>query len=186
MKKIITGFLGLVVVAGLVGGAAYALFSSQATASGLEFATGNANLQISVDGNYYYPVWNFGNAFFDGLFPGSDVTGTQFLLKNSSSSNFALTLTGVLTSGGSGDWGALKDVVTVGFDYFNGTWQSAPGFATLDQWNTIGYTLPGGNLANGDQRWYRIHVQVPSTADNSIANKSLTGAIFTFTGTQVP
>jgi len=46
MRKILTGFLGLVLVAAVVSGTAYALFSSTVTANGVTFSTGNAKLEF--------------------------------------------------------------------------------------------------------------------------------------------
>jgi predicted ribosomally synthesized peptide with SipW-like signal peptide len=191
MRKIITGFLGLILVAGLVGGAAYALLSSQSTVSGVSFAVGNANLQVSPNGTDYSTDINFAGAFFTGLFPTSDVLGGQFQLKNNSDVNIALSLTGKLNNGvvegAPGSWDALKDAVQVGFDYYDGAnWVTAPGFATLNLWNTTGFTLAGGNLAQGTQRWYRMHVKISPDTDSTIAGKSLTSTVFTFTGTQAP
>lgn len=191
MKKIITGFLGLILVVGLVGGAAFALLSSQATVSGVSFVVGNANLQVSANGSDYSSDVNFSGAFFTGLYPTSDVVGEQFLLKNSSDVNIALSLNAKLNDGASespvGSWDVLKDAVQVGFDYYDGSnWVEAPGYATLNQWNATGYALAGGNIAQGDQRWYRMHVKISPDTDSAIAGKSLTSTVFTFTGTQAP
>jgi len=190
MKKIIAGFLGLVMLVTVVGGTAFALFSATAKVSGVTFATGNADLKISTDGSNYYNPYNFGGSFFSKLYPAINTVGPQFLIKNTSNSNIALILSvqlknGDVTENPAGSWAVLKDVVQVGFDYYDGSWHTA-GLATLAQWNSPGYSLEGGNLAQGNQRWYRIHVVVPSTADNTIADKGLYSTIFTFTGTQAP
>lgn len=170
-------------------GTAYALFSTTASVSGITIAAGNAGLEIGTDGSSYWPDYNFSGSFFDKLYPGVNIFGPQFLIKNTSDANVDLALFAQLKDGDaiespSGSWAALKDQIYIGFDYYEGTQWKTAGTATLANWNSPGYALEGGALAHGDQRWYRIHVTIPSGADNSIANKGLTNVKFTFTGTQ--
>ncbi|MFH0772757.1 MAG: hypothetical protein V1922_00380 [bacterium] len=190
MNKIIAGFIGLLMVTAVVGGTAYALFFSTATVSGVTFATGNADLLVSANGINYSQDYNFAGTFFTGLYPTQDVVGSQFSLKNNSTANIALDLVAQLNGGApelhSGfSWDALKDVIYVGFDYYNGTWNTATQRHTLNQWFTSSYALEGGNLPFGTSRWYRMHVSV-ANAGNEIADQGLTSTVFTFTGTQKP
>jgi len=48
MRKILTGFLGLVMVVAVVGGTAYALFSSIVTVNNVAISAGNATLQFGT------------------------------------------------------------------------------------------------------------------------------------------
>lgn len=192
MQKIISGFLGLVLVLTVVAGVAYAAFSSQASVSGVTFATGNAALQISKTGG---EDWNstidFANTIFLGLFPLAERT-QEFDLKNNSSSVISLDLAAKLRDGVTettpGDWDALKDKISISFEWWDvatSTYQTT-GWATLNQWNTPGYPLEGGSLAPGATRWYRFHVKVADATSAEIAGKSISNVFFDFTGTQAP
>lgn len=189
MKKIIGGIIGLMLTISIGVGTAYATFSTTGAVSGISIVAGNAGLGISTNGSSYYPDYGFQGSFFDKLYPGVNTFGPQFLIKNISTANVSLNLFAQLKDGDvteypAGSWAALKDQVKIGFDYYNGTDWITAGTATLAQWNSIGYSLEGGNLAQNGQRWYRIHVTIDPSVDNSIANKGLTNVKFTFTGTQ--
>lgn len=188
MKKIIAGILGIVLILSVTGGTAYALFSSTATVSNVAFTTGNANLTVGIDGQTYASNLDVGSVKFNNLFPKAEDT-YQFSLKNESTSPISLSLAAKLNNGVTeslaGSWNTLKDVVSVSFDYYDGSSWIPAGFATLNQWNAAGYGLDGGVLAPDASRWYKMHVKV-ADADNSIAGKGINNVVFTFTGTQAP
>jgi hypothetical protein len=179
MNKIFAGIVGLMLVVGVTSGTAYALFSSKATASGVTFATGNADLRI-WDGDSFEA--DRPSAFtFTGLYPG--YTGTQLLqLKNMSTSPIALTIKGILLNGPTGDWDGLKNDVWVNIRLPG---VAETGYRTLAAWNSTGFTLPGGSLAQNTQRDFQFDVQVNPAATNTIAGMTLSDVTFEFTGTQV-
>lgn len=47
MNKIISGLLGIMMVTAVVGGTAYALFSTTATVNGINITTGSAGLTVN-------------------------------------------------------------------------------------------------------------------------------------------
>ncbi|MEI6533358.1 MAG: TasA family protein [Candidatus Roizmanbacteria bacterium] len=190
MKKIIAGILGLFIVVALVSGSAFALFLSSATLTGVTFAAGNADLQISVDG------LGFANTKiapaemnFQNMYPGYSATDTFWLKNNSSVPNMKLSLTGKLTSATTGLPSVLADNIqleVVEIDSFGADIPaSTTGFKTLTVWNTTAQALPGVDLNYGATRQYRVNVKIDSTVGNDIAGLTITGALFTFTGTQV-
>ena len=169
MNKIIAGFLGLVMLTAVVGGTAYALFSSSVTASGVTFATGNANLEF----------WSNG----PGVVPASTWTYNpynEFYLRNTSTSPISLRLSARLTAA-TGDWGVLSPVITAWIGDDAGAVGS--GYYTLADWNSLERDITI-TLAQSEQKLMRIYVQVPSDAGNSIANKT-TATTWLITGTQV-
>ena len=180
MKKIISGILGIVLIAGVVGGAAVAAFTSKATVGGVTFATGNADLKV-YNGTEWVNDWSPSNFNFAGMYPAYE-NYKMLYLKNMSTSPIALTVKGTLRNGVIGDWAALKDKVSVN------VWLSADnntGYHSLADWNSTGYELQGGNLAQNEQKNYRFYVMVDPSADNTLATKNLSGVNFDFTGTQV-
>lgn len=188
MRKILTGFLGILVVVSIVGGSAYALFTSTATVSGVTFATGNANLQVGSNGSTWASALNLSNNYFKNLYP-LQKTYYAFNLKNNSSSDIALNLTAKLRDGvgqkNTGDWDKLKSKISVAFDYWDGSIYQPAGFATLAQWNSPGnYSLLSGSLPKGANRWYRFHVNVADGTSTEMANAGIYNVVFEFTGTQ--
>jgi hypothetical protein len=179
MNKIFAGIVGLMLVVGVTSGTAYALFSSKATASGVTFATGNADLRI-WDGSGWASDWN-PSFDFSKLYPGySD--SKPFSLYNNSTSPIALNIAAKLLGGASGDWDALKDVISVAVNLSDDS--AGTGWHTLNEWYTTGYSLPGNPVNQSTQADYKFYVTIDSTATDVIASKSLTGATFEFTGTQ--
>lgn len=186
MKKILFGIVGIFLVVGVAAGAARAVFFSKATAGGVTFATGDANLQIynyttdageSSWGDTWSPSFNFQN-----MYPGFEEY--QILtLRNKSTSPITLAVTGKLADGGAGDWNDLKDVVKVEIYYSS---SSRTGYHTLAEWNSTGFTLPGTALAQYAQKNYRFYVMIDKSVGNEVKGKSLTGLSFEFTGTQTP
>jgi len=181
MNKIFAGILGLMLVVGVTSGTAYALFSSKATVTGVTFATGNADLRV-WNGSSWQPNWGPPSFNFSGLYPG--YVGTQPLsLRNNSTSPISLTIFGKLIDGSTGDWDGLKNDIWVNIRLPG---VAETGYKTLAAWNSSGFTLPGGVLAQTTQRNYQFDVQVNPAATNTIASMTLGGITFEFTGTQAP
>ncbi|OGK69802.1 hypothetical protein A2446_02365 [Candidatus Roizmanbacteria bacterium RIFOXYC2_FULL_38_9] len=168
----------------VVGGTAYALFSSSVTASGVTFATGNANLEFWSNGPGVVPAstWTQNVTFpttFQNLYPGYNGYN-EFYLRNTSTSPISLRLSARLTAA-TGDWGVLSPVITAWIGDDAGAVGS--GYYTLADWNSLERDITI-TLAQSEQKLMRIYVQVPSDAGNSIANKT-TATTWLITGTQV-
>lgn len=184
MKKILSGVLGIVVVASVVGGVAYAAFSSQASVLGTSFSTGSADLRI-WDSDSYEQSWT-ANWTFSGLYPGLVSTPTNFWLKNTSDSPVSFSVKATLRSGVTGDWGELSPIVKVAIT--NSATPPAIGdgaWKTLAQWNSPGAYEIDAELAKDEETQYYFHVYTDVSAGNEIAGKTLSGVNFDFVGTQV-
>jgi hypothetical protein len=186
MKKIILSVLAIVLTVGVVSGAAYALFSSTVTVSGITFFTGYAGLKVTdsqstvlVSDSAYSAAMT---AKLGNLYPGfQDYTNVDFL--NNSSSNIGLNLSMQLTSAG-GNWGELSNMLYIAVTP-QGTAPTGSDWHTLAAWNAAPINF-GTTLAHNATSSYRISFAVDSTADSSIANMQLTGVTFVLTGTQAP
>lgn len=191
MRKIITGVIGIILTLTVAGGVAYAAFTAQAEVLGTSFNAGTPGLLVSL-GSGYLPTQTATSPWlFQHLYPGfgSDASKfTHLYLKNSSDS-VALTITGklrdVVTETPAGSWNILKDKVWVGITLDSDTSQST-GWQKLSDWNSTGFTLPGGSLAIGAEQHYRFYVQVDPSAGNEIKGAGISDVNFDFVGTQTP
>ncbi len=181
MKKILFGLVGLLTSGAVIVGTAYALFTAQATVNGINFSTGSASIGVSKTNSSFGPTLNAGLTLAN-IFPGFGMDDSQqapFWIINNSPE--PMTMTAVLTSAsgwGNGLEGYVKMAVNTA-DNSAGT-----GYHTLSEWNASGFTLPGPVAAATSQE-YKIYVQLPYEAPNSVAGQSLTNITFTITGTQV-
>jgi hypothetical protein len=210
MKKILTGIVGLLAVTVLVAGIGYALFSSTATMNGMVLGTATPGLKISFldknDPNFgpkleYASTQNFstGGYSFQKLLPGEMDWG-GFYLKNDSVAGrvgeeqqpwwdtLDFNLKAKIDTG-YGDFDSLKGIVQmkvcvmkINVDNFCDTTQQTS-FKTLQSWQTE-TTLPGGPLNQGKERAYVVVFYIPSTENNSIANKTITNMRMEVTGIQ--
>lgn len=196
MSKILSGFIGLFLVVGLVGGTAYALFSSSVNMQGMVLGTATAGLTIRTDEpglNTHTSTLNFQNQSpFKLLVPG-ELDWGEFWLKNDSTSNgpeLTLALKGRLTTA-AGDWGVLKDAVRMRICYYSTTpgdhcdENNKTNWMTLAEWNTTARDLPGP-LVQGPEKRYAIQVLLPSNFDNTVAGKQISNLNFEIVGTQLP
>lgn len=192
MRKILSGFLGIVAVLSVVSASAYAVFTANATVSGIQLQTSTSVLSVSIgdDGNFQ-STRSLGNTGFNTLIPGKDDWG-QFALKNESSTsssdplNFGVT---AQLTHADGDWDALKDQIEAVVYLDDGTSTAATsgkstGWVPLSTWNAGPVALPGGPIAPGATVKYIVRYRLNASADNSVAGKSLTNVTFVFTGTQ--
>lgn len=180
-------------VAGVVGGTAYALFSDSATVQGVNITTGNADIRIN-DLNSLPSV-----ALFAGnLYPGW-IGGQPFKLSNASTSPIGLNTDAKMTSY-SGNWGVLNSQIEVALiQYVNegeanwaasvndpagGTIVANTGWQSLSNWNSTGYSF-GSTIPQGEDRYYVMWGRVSATADNAIAGKTL-NTNWVINGTQAP
>ncbi len=195
MNKIIAGIVGLALAVGVMGVSAKALFTSQATASSVEFSTGGADLLI-WDGAAFVTEYNPSNLLFTNMYPGFGGTGldlahsTKFqtlFLKNNSSAAIGLIVKGKLRDGvtesPAGAWTILKDKgfvkITLASDFGTST-----GWKSLSEWNATGFDLPSNPIAQGAQQDYLFYVRVDGSSGNEIAGQSISAVHFDFTGTQ--
>ncbi len=194
MKKILTGFLGLFLVIGIVAGAGYALFSTQVTVTGMVLGTATPGLEISLKGTG--GTWGSGTVDFSGvkfapLLPGEYDWG-EFYLRNTSNGTtdpLDLNLKGRLTAAG-GDWGVLKDAIQMKICIYDDTAENncgtpATSWMTLAQWNAEAKNLPGNPLLQTEKTHYSIVFFIDSSYTSTIAGKTITGMSFEIVGTQV-
>lgn len=191
MRKIISGMLGIVMTASVVGGVAYAAFSSTASVEGVSFSSGDANLLVSLDNSNYSVTQNASSTWeFSGLYPNYGVANDKsrdMFLKNTSTSDISLSVLGKLRSGvleaTAGDWNVLKDKVWV-LVALSSDINTNTGWHSLAEWNSSGFTLPGGSIAKDAYEHYVFYVRVDGSAGNEISNAGISGVNFDFTGTQ--
>lgn len=162
MNKIIAGFLGLVMITAVVGGTAYAVFTSSVNVNNVAISAGNADLEFSPDDinwsqNYTYAVWEAQN-----VYPGYSNCST-FYVKNVSTSPITLDLTAQLTSA-TGNWGVFSDLLDI--------WFTSSEHATPAVWNSAPQSL-GVNLAQEESTSMELCMTVPTSADNAIAGQTL-------------
>lgn len=198
MKKIISGILGIVLVASVVSATAYALFSSNATITGVTVTAGNANLMVGNATPEHAktitsatPIANL----YPGIYITKDVPGNDPInLYNTSTSPISLKVKSQITSWQSngGDWNALADSlqirvinVTNPGSPVNGAWH------TLREWHDVGYDLPGDPLPQATATPYsgkgsfEMEFYIDASVGNEIANADLSNMTITMTGTQV-
>jgi len=206
MKKILTGFLGLFLVIGIVAGAGYAVFTDQVRMTGMVLGTATPGLEITfynktTDGpvvELWAPTLDFTGQSFQKLLPGEKDWG-GFWLRNVSTDGATntddvwdpldFTLKGSILSA-YGSWDLLKDVIQMRICVLNTTNDScdtsqATTWMTMNSWFIAERNLPGGVLESGDDRGYMIEFYIPDSYGNEIAGKTITGMTMQVTGTQV-
>ena len=199
MKKIITGFLGIFLVLGIVAGTGYALFSDTVSMTGMVLGTATPTLEIRTDEpnlNTWTTTLNFGGAEpFAPLLPGEYDWG-EFYLRNQSDGTtdpLDFKITGKISSVVQNThWDLLKEAVQARIcvydktemDFLNcGADRTA--WHTLKDWKNNSYTLPGGSLKQGTKRHYAINFFIDSSYTNTIAGKTITSLTIEFLGEQV-
>ena len=163
MKKILLSVLGIVLAVGVVSGAAYALFSTTATVSGITISSGNAGLAI-YDGGTWTPINEFVvslNNKLVNLYPGfTDYTNVDFY--NNSNSNIGLDLKMQLTHA-DGDWSDLSNKIYIAVTLQGG--DPAGSWYTLAQWNANPISF-GTTLNAGAKVTYKVSFLVDGNAGN--------------------
>lgn len=185
MKKILSGILGLALTLTVVGGVAYAAFTSTASVHGITIETASTGLTVGSHGGSLSDNFDAG-LNLTGLVPGYGIDNSKFTsfdVSNGSTDSINLKLFGQLTHVDSG-WGTgLENWVEVAVN--NATDTAGTGYHTLADWNSTGFDFPGPAIAPGITT-YKVYVRVPSDAPNSIQGKSMTNITFVITGTQTP
>jgi len=188
MKKIIGSLIAIVLTVGLVAGGAYALFSDTVEVQGITITSGSAVLKVKKMGTGWEDSVSFNNAqWMEPLFPGHQNTNPiTFWLKNQSTANIDLKVTGKIVSGATGDaWDALKNVVFIRVTNFYAPGSPATDWISLKDWKNLGGKLPQLLSPVGDDDEFRMEVMMHEDAGNEAAGQLLQDLVFEFTGTQV-
>ncbi len=174
-KKILVSGLSVVSTLALMGGTAFALFSDTATATNNTFATGNADLQISLNGEDYDD--SIPGPTFTGMFPGDSRT-YDFWLKNNSSAAISLNLTSDVSAINPDPDGnqEIDNTLLVSWvcdpenDGFGDNIPTSE-FSPRDWFNGGNASL--GSLAQNVELACQLTGRIPSSADGSIAGETI-------------
>lgn len=187
MNKILSGIIGIVAVFAVVGASAYALFTAQATISGITLNTGTAALLVAP-GNTDPTTNSVVLSVSDTLIPGETPIAQMFTLENASN-EVDFDITAQLTSAG-GHWNELKDLInarvwidTTANNVYDIGEPTIEG--TLANWNSNPVPLPENPLVHNSTKLYHVSYSLNSSADSTVAGKTLSNITFVFTGTQV-
>lgn len=187
MNKILSGAMGIVMTGAVVTSSAYALFSAQATVSGISFSTSTVALEVSANGTEFSPNLD-ANLDLEGAFPGygMDNSVTAPLIVRNTSGDATLDVTAQLTAATGWNDSQLKDFVEVAV-VPDDTLPEDVGdeeYMTLVEWNASPHAIIDA-LAPNTTAMVDVYVRLPETAPNSLQGKSLTDITFTLVGTQV-
>lgn len=188
MKKIILSILAIALTIGTVSGTAYALFSDKVTVGGITVQSGSAVLEVSKDhSNWLEGISYNDQSWTEMLYPGYENPNiATFWLRNSSTANIDLAVTGKLTPAAfDANWNALKNVVEIKITNYYAPERPTTDWKSLNQWYQ-GYELPQELSPVGDDDEYRMEVRMIGTATDTAAGRVLNGMTFTLTGTQIP
>jgi len=187
MKRILFSILTVVAVAGLVGGATYAVFSNKATSGPNTFATGNADLKIDIDKNkngVRDEDWqdDVDGISWSDLYPGWE-DSYWIYLKNESSAPIDLRVRPEVTITSESYW-EMKDKIKMEIDWRSGGHSS--GSWPLRDWTSVDnnpYLDP--ILAPGQEAGpWLVKFSIPTTAGNEIADQTINFDLI-FNGIQV-
>ncbi len=171
-RKIAMSGLSILTALTMMGGSAFAAFTTQASATGNTFSSGTENLTVSADNNTFTSsiVSPFSGT---NLTPGYTHTFHVFL-KNEGVDQLTVSAT---FANGSGD-AELENVLMTDFACTNGSDPSAFSVTSMR-----GGSVSLGTLAPGVSTDCSLVVTLPSDVDNSASNKSSTFDVL-FNGTQ--
>lgn len=166
-----------IIVLGLAGGVAFAILQSrQNLLTGNTISTATANLLISNDGvNYSESVPGFD---FSNIIPGDlpvPAEGYPVYLKNSGSVPLALKLSIANTPSNPG----AADLAKINIALTAVAGEAASQGFTLESLVNGGMPVPGGNLARGETRQYKIQAL---TADDIEPGAIISNIDFAFVG----
>lgn len=186
MRKILSGMLGLIMTTAVVGGVAYAAFTTTGEVNGIAITAGQASLKVGSAVDPAFSVFNAGLTL-NHVYPGFGVANDQvttFVVKNTSDTGISLVVSALLTAadGWTTTGANLKNYVEVAVNTSDDS--SGTGYHTLVEWNAGAINFPGGAITPGENRTYKVYVRIPNSAPNSIQGESLSNITFTLTGTQ--
>lgn len=163
--------------------AAYSLFFSTASISGVTFSTSSAALQVG-DGINFDTTWEPHDFLFENMVPGGDPIVKDFSLKNVSESDITMNLGAKLgssfTESPVGSFDAIKNDILVRITQGTG---STASWETLDTFKSTGINFDNG-LSKNESRDYHFEVKLDADADNSVSGKGLQSVVFEFSGEQ--
>jgi hypothetical protein len=185
MRKILSGMLGIVMTASVVGGVAYAAFTTTGTVSGINITAGNAAIEIGPD-----LAGATSNSFITGLtitgvYPGFGISNDQFttfVVENTGSVSLAISAQLTAATGWGTTGANLKNYVEVAVNTADDS--GTTGWHTLADWNAGSFNFPGAAIASLGNTTYKVYVRVPADAPNAIQSEHLEDITFTLTGTQ--
>lgn len=169
--------MSILVALALAGGAAFAVFTDQASSVNNTFSSGNADLAIATDtgsgpGTFSASITG---ATFNNIFPGFQ-DRFLFWLKNQSTSTIDLDILADVSAIGPNP-GELRDTLLVSWtcdtDGNGGIADNTPSpeFSPDDWFN--GGNTGLGILTPNEQMVCAMNVRVPGTATNTIANETV-------------
>jgi hypothetical protein len=174
-KRILLSAMSIVTSLTLVGGAAFAAFSTTANMNGSTFSSGNANLTLAKPSGADPSI----PGSFSGTVSGFDVTHIapgfnqqfNFWMKNASSSDITLDTNTVLTQ----TTGETQDPELLNALMVQFVCEGSPATPnkTVQTWTTNGVE-DLGSIPAGQIKKCSMVVSLPSTADNSVSGKTLT------------
>lgn len=184
MRKILSGLLGVVMTASVVGGVAYAAFTTTGTVNGINITAGSASLNV---GGAVDPISSTFNAglTLSAVYPGYGVANdkvTTFVVKNTGTVNLAISAQLTAADGWTTTGANLKNYVEVAVNASDDS--SGTGYHTLADWNAGTIAFPGTAVTPNENRTYKVYVRVPASAPDSIQGEHLENIGFTLTGTQ--
>ena len=189
MNKITSGLLGVAVVTLLVAGAAFAQLTDSASLTNIALSTGTADLliKLTADPSFDQNRNVSGTLFDEQLIPG-EFDEIPFDLKNDTTSDTPLILTGLIPADPTGNWNELKAVIScvvyIPLENPDGSSDVSSGWFTLEQWRSTARDLPGDPLDPDEEVSLILRCLLPGSSGNEVANMSLTGMEFEVTGTQ--
>lgn len=179
MRRIYFSILLISTALALIGGATYALFSDQAVSGPNVFATGNADLQISLDtdkdgvrsewANEVHPWDQYMQNNWRNLYPGWEDT-YHLWLKNNSSAPISLRVVPKIGNIVTNNW-ALLDKIELQFFYQNGTPASEK--RSLRAWQTNTDELIVITKTNPERGPWVVKFSIPPTAGNEIKDSEI-------------
>lgn len=190
MRRIYLSVLLISIVLALVSGATYALFSDQAVSGPNVFATGNADLQISIDtdkdgvrsewANEAHPWDQYMQNNWRNLYPGWEDT-YHIWLKNNSSAPIDLKVVPTVGKITTNKW-VLLDNIELQFFYLDGT--PASDRLTLRDWQTNTEELITITKDNPERGPWVVKFSIPASAGNNIEDSEISFDLI-FNGEQV-
>jgi hypothetical protein len=182
MRKILSGVMGIAMTGAVVTASAFALWSAQATVSGINFSTGSLALEVApaADGPWAsdwdadltidnaYPGWQEEAPFFVRFNPGDGVMDVYLQLTAATGWNES----------------ALKNYVEVAVLEDETLEPAEEDFMTLAEWDADSHMIIDDLAAGEEGEELLVVARLSEDAPDTVQNKSLTDITFTFTGVQ--
>lgn len=183
--RITLGLTSVGISLALITGSAYALFTSQATATNNTFSTATADLKIAPDSNGTTGTLT---TSMTGFSPSAPIVpgysqDFKFWLVNQSTNNLGLgTVAKLATNGASNDAG-LQAALMLTFTCTNSTTGTTTSAGPFSVTTWIASSASIGSLAAGQKASCVMHVTLASDASSTLQGKSVSFDA-QFTGTQ--